>query len=684
MNHNLIINLIPYRTISNGIDLHFTNEPSNGLKIAKKWAPSEVEEIKADSNGNLYWSLDPLPKSTKVFFEFFNEQRDDKNRRHFVKKVFTHLLYKHFKSQGFVIGASFVGDVRVWIRVASQPTGKPYIVYDKFSLKVDLDTFGKGYGVFLSYDGKSSVTSTPVKELKMTDTGCIGKVICSNEVYSRKHEDFPKHTDDCLVVFNRHVEKALNVTIDKTRPLNKYREYHDKIKEFYNAYLSGKSICGCFEILTTGFLPVPEDGVISSVNEESNLLQFKDNVRNVSVYDGLKRAGGPYFVPDLSAVRFIFMFMENDRDVSNKLFSFLNKGYKNFPGLEKYVSVPFTLDLTKSLRIKNEETIVDEVESWLNETNFESDKKYFVIYISPISKNEDDSLRHSIYFKIKELLLEKEISSQVVFKDHLGEENFNYYLPNIAVAILAKLGGVPWRLPYPLKEDLVIGIGVHRDLESDSAFIGNAICFRNDGQFEGFKVFPSNDIIELSTSLKKSICDFRQVAGGCKRIVVHYYKNIGRDERVALDVAMKELELDIPYVFVTVRNTETKDYVVFDNGFEGRIPTSGTIVKLRYNEFLLCNNTRYKSNTGQKLLGYPFPIKINIFSHPKELAKDFVLVRDILDQVYEFSRIYWKSVLQRSKPVTIEYSEIIAEIVSQFNSKRLPNTKAATSSLWFL
>jgi len=350
----------------------------------------------------------------------------------------------------------------------------------------------------------------------------------------------------------------------------------------------------------------------------------------------------------------------------------------------KYVSVRFEVDFAKSLKLQKEQAIIKEVSNWLSHTVFDSDKKYFVLYISPINKNEENEDRSVIYFQMKELLLEKDISSQVIYKDNLGKDAFNFYLPNIAVAILAKLGGIPWRLPYPLKKDLIIGIGAERSIDTGSNLIGTAICFRNDGQFEEFKVFPSDDIKQLGESLKNSIREFSEISDGCNRLIIHYYKALGSEERTILDSVMKQLNVDVPYVFVTVNDTESKDYVVFYEDFDGRMPISGTIVRLRFNEFLLCNNTRYGSLTGQKLMGYPFPVKVKITSQPRELTHDFVTVKEILNQVYEFSRIYWKSIRQRNKPVTIEYSEIIAKVVSKFENKKLPDSRTATRSLWFL
>jgi hypothetical protein len=112
------------------------------------------------------------------------------------------------------------------------------------------------------------------------------------------------------------------------------------------------------------------------------------------------------------------------------------------------------------------------------------------------------------------------------------------------------------------------------------------------------------------------------------------------------------------------------------------MPQSGTFLKTKKNEFILCNNTRYSTNTGTRLDGFPFPISIKFKSSNYEKINDMNVVRELIDQVYQFSRMYWKSVRQRNMPVTIEYSEIIAKMIAHFENKELK--QFARNSLWFL
>ena len=63
-----------------------------------------------------------------------------------------------------------------------------------------------------------------------------------------------------------------------------------------------------------------------------------------------------------------------------------------------------------------------------------------------IAKYDSDYEKRRIYYCIKEMLLTYSYHSQVIFKDNVSKNAFNYFLPNIQIAILAKLEGIPWRL----------------------------------------------------------------------------------------------------------------------------------------------------------------------------------------------------------------------------------------------
>ncbi|MBL0200343.1 MAG: hypothetical protein IPP81_09235 [Chitinophagaceae bacterium] len=58
------------------------------------------------------------------------------------------------------------------------------------------------------------------------------------------------------------------------------------------------------------------------------------------------------------------------------------------------------------------------------------------------------------------------------------------------------------------------------------------------------------------------------------------------------------------------------------------------------------------------------------------------LINKLIDQIYQFSRMNWKSVSQQNLPVTIKYPEIVPEIFPYFNNEKLPDF--GKENLWFL
>jgi hypothetical protein len=155
---------------------------------------------------------------------------------------------------------------------------------------------------------------------------------------------------------------------------------------------------------------------------------------------------------------------------------------------------------------------------------------------------------------------------------------------------------------------------------------------------------------------------------------------MSKEEEEPIHDVLNRLNLDLPYIVVTIN--ESKDYILFDGSFDGKMPQSGTFIKTKWNEFVLCNNTRYSNTTGTRIESFPLPIKIRFQSSSSKQIDDINVVRELIDQVYQFSRMYWKSVRQRNMPVTIEYSELVAKMIAHFDNKQLE--PFARNSLWFL
>jgi len=168
-----------------------------------------------------------------------------------------------------------------------------------------------------------------------------------------------------------------------------------------------------------------------------------------------------------------------------------------------------------------------------------------------------------------------------------------------------------------------------------------------------------------------------------------------RKEATQILEMLASLNLDIPVYVVSINKTESEDLVLFDsqstysdrNGtHQSLMPMSGTWANLgRVREgyrYLLCNNTRYGDDRFRVTDGFPFPVKLTICCFGGNGTDiDTATVELLIGQVYQFSRIYWRSVRQQGLPVTIKYPEMIAEIMPHFDN---PTVYPEKGCLWFL
>lgn len=79
-----------------------------------------------------------------------------------------------------------------------------------------------------------------------------------------------------------------------------------------------------------------------------------------------------------------------------------------------------------------------------------------------------------------------------------------------------------------------------------------------------------------------------------------------------------------------------------------------------------------------------FPVRIRLSKIDNQTDSDISMsdAFELLNQVYQFSRMYWKSVKQQNLPITIKYPEMVAEIVPHFSEAELP--QFGKNNLWFL
>jgi hypothetical protein len=611
----------------------------------------------------------------------------------FAVQYFRHLLYTYFYGKAAAVSYNFVHGIEIWIKAQQQQTTTQF---HKYTLNPQHTRITKGFELLVTYEGISTVYNTSVSQLSNIQPEMFSLVIVGGKLakYSKLTPEQKNKIDKTYPLLNRSLAKALKIPERRGINPNKYLSTYKQISTFCNDYLFTSDFQTVLQIDTSGFIPVPKDAVFNT-SKNSNTLIFGNNRQDIVPFNGLKN--GPYKAPSVpnNNVRFFFIYQSCDTAHATALYNIFTNGLTyidrntgeiktSFPNLANYIKQPFHIDKGGRITFVSLNTAVQEVKQALSQKQFVNGCTYVAIYLSPIKKNDTDNPYHKIYFHIKEALLDKGITSQAIYKERHNDQYFSFYLPNIAIALLAKLGGIPWRLQTANKDNLIVGIGAFRSHSIGKRYIGSAFCFSKEGIFQNFDCYRDNDLDKLVAGIRKALMYYVVEHDKAERLIIHYYKTMSKKESQPIVDMLHRLGLNIPVIIVTINKTETQDIVAFNTQAHDLMPISGTIVKVGYNQFLLYNSAKYDETfaTRKGKKDYPFPIKVKINTAGQTANLEMSAIRELLDQVYQFSRMYWKSVKQQNLPITIKYPEMLAEIVPHFSDAELP--PFGKTNLWFL
>lgn len=485
-----------------------------------------------------------------------------------------------------------------------------------------------------------------------------------------------ENVNNCRIIANKLKRDELGIS-NEPRKFN-YKNLYNQLISFYNNHLLAIDKED-FKIEAGGLKNVALTD-LNKVNINENLMLFGKEKTDINAVTGMRDYGIYKPSPKATDVKFIFVY-ENSRD-ANQLYLYLKNGLKHYPGLWSYVGIPIRLSDIK-LQYNGTDDLKNKIDNFISKNlNNEYYSDLFAIVINPNSSQEKEELDEDedpTYYTIKRKFLEKGIPTQFIQDKNIHSGSFHYFLPNISIGILAKLGGIPWRLKTKRTDELVIGF--NQKTIGEHQFIGSAVFFSNDGQLGKTFGFPeTNSETALIGNLKSAIEKYiSQKESPPERLVIHYYKpQSGKEQKSIEDLIQKELRLNIPFAIVEINDSKSQMDICFDKDFSMGMPESGAYVRVNKTEYLLFNNTRYQKNPLRSV-AEELPIKIAIhfadtggFSH-----------RDLISQVYEFSRLYWKGLKQRSQPATTIYAKLIAEFTANYNGE-LPNNDTVNNTPWFL
>lgn len=648
--------------------------------------PDELPELwenerKLADCERLYFSLINQNENTKGEYKV---QIDIYKHPRIGKHIISQLLYKHFR-QKQIVTFDEIGNVEVWIK-SKQQTINNVTQYERYSL---IPRYNDGWSLNVSYNGISNVYNISLEKLDI-QTESYDIVVGGEVVYNKRITPQQKQLlSEAYPKINRKLSKEFNVKIPHLRNTDRYTTTYNHIDSFVKEHLSDPELQQIFEISTE--MMVPSANSIMHVRDDAKLLQFANGSTGTDPYYGIFGMHAPgIFQPSIHPkVKFFFIYHRPDKDVCIKLYNILKDGIdspdnkrKLFPPLSTCIKQPFTTDDKGSFCFENIDTAIPEIKKKLETKVFEKDTQYFAIYISPISREDTDNTNHNLYNQLKELLLAKNILSQVIYRERPNSNNFRYHLPNIAIAILGKLGGIPWQIynKNPKKE-LVVGVGAYKFNNVKERYVGCAVSFNSNGITKRLDGHKSKDIYGIMASIRRALMRFVKEEGDIDRLVIHYYKDISKKEAEPITNMLHSLGLNIPVIVVTINKTESSDIVMFDETQDGLMPLSGTILKIHGNNYLLYNNSCYAPGDKSDKL-FPIRLKLIKIENGENTDLSNEEASEIITQVYQFSRISWQTVKLQNLPITLKYSEMIAKSLPYFEQNALP--EFGKNTLWFL
>ncbi|OBA49809.1 hypothetical protein A5789_30410 [Nocardia sp. 852002-51101_SCH5132738] len=284
-----------------------------------------------------------------------------------------------------------------------------------------------------------------------------------------------------------------------------------------------------------------------------------------------------------------------------------------------------------------------------------------------------------------------------------------YPLNSIALACYAKLGGIPFVIaaPRPLAHELVIGIGSAHIKESRNSeperVVGITTVFSADGNYllantsreANYEDYPR----ELLRSLTECIEDIKKRHAWQRsdelRLVFHVFKRLKDIEVDAVKELVESLTRQYAKVeFAFVHVSTEHDWVMFDRASSGMgtqrtrgqskgyyVPDRGFAVPIGPTDMLL--SVSGPMDLKNALHGAPKPLLLHLHPH-----STFTDMEYLSRQVFRFTSMSWRTMYPSSQPVTILYSDLIADLLGNLRHVRNWNADAVATALrtsrWFL
>ena len=355
----------------------------------------------------------------------------------------------------------------------------------------------------------------------------------------------------------------------------------------------------------------------------------------------------------------------------------LTKGTGYFPGFQAYFRTPLRVVKTVALPAETP----DEIERAVRQVSGDGPD---LVYVVTGSRNDTQ------YSTAKGMLLGNGIPSQVVTAGHLEPgDQLQWVIENIALASYAKVGGTPWVVAATkLDRQVVIGVSRVQD-RSGSMMVGIVTMFTQDGDFL-LADYMASKLLEWNTDryvsglaelISGAYREYQREYGAPATIVLHLCKRPGKSNEVEAALrAVRQIGADVPFALVHL-NDDT-NFRLFDTAQPNCIPPSGLVVSLSKHRSVMLLDGLVAGRRVRR--GVPSTLEVSLDARSTVSRNS---LDSLVQQVADFSRVNWRAFNAYASPATLNYSYLIAKMISEVGAARW-NTIVAKGRLhdkaWFL
>lgn len=287
------------------------------------------------------------------------------------------------------------------------------------------------------------------------------------------------------------------------------------------------------------------------------------------------------------------------------------------------------------------------------------------------------------YFRAKARFMMAGVPTQFLKANTIRRPDgkLQYTIDSVALQSYAKLGGVPYVLPAGNNVDREIVVGIGHSVVRSNAFRGNeqdrvvgiTTFFKADGQYlygtrcreVTFDGYFDALLDNLRASLETVASDYGWRDGDSVRLVFHVFKPIRAVEAEVVARLVSEYpQYNVTFAFVTVNDRHP--FVLFDPSEAGKWHERvGEYVPKRRTNWVLDGRSCLVQLTGAQEMstvkhGFSTPVLVKV--HESSTYRD---LHAIVQQVFNFSFLSWRTFKPSRSPVTIDYASLIADKLSK-------------------